>query len=148
MFAFARVAVDVGHQDTQTFPIVLRSLAFISSSLVGFPACTCASCVLRGRYLSSRALEVEVSQEDTSGPGLGRLRFHHRGTAKPKENKPRRGGNVGLRELRTTTEGTEGSSSTPLLHLPQAPQHQEAQILFSHKNTKRASAEARRPALP
>lgn len=48
---------------------------------------------------------MEVSEEDTTGPGLRRLRFHQRGTPKLKENKPKRGGNVGLRELRTTAEG-------------------------------------------
>lgn len=59
---------------------------------------------------------MEVSEEDATGPGLRRLRFHQRGTAKPEENKPTRGGNVGLRELRTTAEAREGSS--PILPQP------------------------------
>lgn len=68
-------------------------------------AVVCASCVLQGRHQGSGDLEVEVSEDDATGPGLRQLRFHQRGTPKLKENKPKQGGNVGLRELRTTAEG-------------------------------------------
>ncbi|CAG10284.1 unnamed protein product [Tetraodon nigroviridis] len=60
---------------------------------------------VKGRHQGSGDLEVEVSEDDATGPGLRQLRFHQRGTPKLKENKPKQGGNVGLRELRTTAEG-------------------------------------------